>query len=310
MKKDISRNFFLQGDGICLKNKVLLLASVHLYPKHLFIHYIKALKEYYISRYARSGKYKTLDPNELYLIAYHPWFNYYHWLIESIPRIIKYKEYHPELHLIVVKPHYDIPFVKESLLPFTFKSIEINDVWNYHIPQGIISPIQRYCYVYESKVLQDVRALYYSFFLKDIIAKPFRKVYVTRRNALKRKFENENDVISLMLIHDFEIVDLENESLENQIKLFATTKYYVSIHGAALTNMLFMQTGSNVLELYRKKDTFYSRKSKVYCNLADALELHYDSLECEAIHKNDDFFTGNLIGNIKQLEIKIERLFQ
>jgi len=310
LKKDITRNFFLQGDGICLKHNLLLMDSVHLYPNHIIHQYYTALKEYYIARYARSGKYKKLDPNEIYLVAYHPWFNYYHWLIESIPRIIKYKDSHSELSLLLIKPHYDIAFVRDSLKPFAFKSIIVNDIWNYHITQGIISPIQRYCYIYEASVIQEVRALYHTYFIKEAIGKPTRKIYVSRRNALKRKFENEQEVIKVMLANGFEIIDLEDATLENQIKLFAETRCFVTIHGAALTNMLFMQKGSIVLELRREKTTLFDHKSKVYSNLSIALDLQYDALNCKAVHKKDDFFTGNLIVDIKALQAKMERIFQ
>jgi capsular polysaccharide biosynthesis protein len=70
---------------------------------------------------------------------------------------------------------------------------------------------------------------------------PFRRVYISRKLADKRKAHNELAVELLMRKHGFEIVHPENISLKAQIELMAKTQILVSLHGAALTNMLFMQ---------------------------------------------------------------------
>jgi len=70
---------------------------------------------------------------------------------------------------------------------------------------------------------------------------PFRRVYISRKLADKRKAHNELAVELLMRKHGFEIVHPENISLKAQIELMAETQILVSLHGAALTNMLFMQ---------------------------------------------------------------------
>jgi capsular polysaccharide biosynthesis protein len=70
---------------------------------------------------------------------------------------------------------------------------------------------------------------------------PFRRVYISRKLADKRKAHNELAVELLMRKHGFEIVHPENISLKAKIELMAETQILVSLHGAALTNMLFMQ---------------------------------------------------------------------
>jgi len=269
--------------------------------------YKRALMDYYIAKYSRSGNYKELNPNKTYLIVNHPWFNYYHWMLESIPRIVRFKDTLKELTLILPQSIYSIPFVHESLRLFQFKDIEINDDgWHYHVPQGIISPLPAYCYSYDAFLIQKTRDLYRKYFYKKDPVEPFRKVYVSRLNASRRKFINEEEVIALMKKYNFEIIELENTSLEEQVNLFVETKYLVSMHGAALTNLLFMSPQTRVLEMYRKKYSSFELKSKVYKNLAPILGIQHSEFACDPVDKKEDFFNADLIANVIELERQIK----
>ena len=307
--KKVTHNFFLSNQAVCLKHNLLLFDSVHRYPCAVFKQYKRTLTDYYIARYARSGKYKILDKNQLYLIVHHPWFNYYHWMAESIPRIVRYQEYLKDLVLIIPESLYKMPFVKESIKPFIFKEILINkEGFHYFVPQGIISPVSAYCYKYDSALIKNSVAILNNYFLNNKNVIPYRKVYISRLNAARRKFVNEQEVIDLMKKNNFEIVYLENSTLETQIKLFNEVKYFVAMHGAALTNILFMQEETNVLELYREKTSIFDHKSKVYKTLASCMNQHYFELACSAMDKQDDFFKGNLVADINKIENKINEI--
>jgi len=96
-------------------------------------------------------------------------------------------------------------------------------------------------------------------------------MYISRKLVDKRKAHNELAVELLMRKHGFEIVHPENISLKAQIELMAETQILVSLHGAALTNMLFLQEGQQVVELPNQGDS----KTQCYFNLAAALGLRY-----------------------------------
>ncbi len=305
MEKE-TRNFFLSNQGVCLKHNLLLFDSVHRYPVAICKQYKRAIIDYYIARYTRTGKYKILGEDQICLVVNHPWFNYYHWMAEAIPRIVRYNKELCDLTLIMPQSIYNLPFVKESLLPFKFKEVIINEGWHYYIKRGIISPIQPYCYHYEASLIQETRNIYLNYFLKKKTFEPYRKIYVSRKNALRRKFVNEEHVIELMKKYDFEIIELENATLKEQVTLFSETKCLVSMHGAALTNMLFMSNNTKVIELYRKKTNIFSLKSKVYSNLAPILALNHAEIACKPLNKKDDFFSGDLIVDITEIENKIK----
>jgi hypothetical protein len=76
--------------------------------------------------------------------------------------------------------------------------------------------------------------------------KPWRKLFLTRKKGL-RALGNREELELLLLKRDFQIVDLENMSLDFQIELFSQTSMIVAPTGAALTNMLFCQVGTKVV---------------------------------------------------------------
>jgi len=294
--------FYATESGICIHNLIICKSSTHRYVFHVIKQYFKALKQFIIAKYSRTGTIIELDSNEIYLIAHHPWFNYFHWLCESIPRLLNVQENQKELTLII--PDYIIQesYVKESLAIFTFKAIYVNDGHVLKVPKGIISPIESYSYVFNKKSICSIKNLYRTHFGIFLNNSPFRKIYVTRQNATRRKFKNEQEIILLCQSFGFEIIHLESTTFEYQVKLFSETACLVSIHGAALTNMLFMSESAKVIELYRRKNYIFEHKSKVYQNLALALNIKHHEIACDPINKKDDFFTGDLFANIKELE--------
>ena len=60
---------------------------------------------------------------------------------------------------------------------------------------------------------------------------------------------------SLLETHQFEIVDSENIKVADQIDLFSSCRYLVSIHGAGLTNIIFRQGNPmTILEIVQPSD--------------------------------------------------------
>jgi hypothetical protein len=84
-------------------------------------------------------------------------------------------------------------------------------------------------------------------------AEPFRKLYVTRRNAKVRRLINEDEVASYLRSKGFEVVALEERPLREQVQLFAEASVVVAQHGAGLVNLLFSQD-VRVLEVCSDQD--------------------------------------------------------
>lgn len=75
---------------------------------------------------------------------------------------------------------------------------------------------------------------------------PTRRLYISRKNW-KRRLLNEEDVFSQLKRYGFEFYDPDQE--ENQPLDFNQADIIIAPHGAALANLVFCQPGTKVLEL-------------------------------------------------------------
>lgn len=108
----------------------------------------------------------------------------------------------------------------------------------------------------------------------------FDKIYISRRNARARKVLNEDELIDVLRKKDFQCLDADKMSLAEQINIFRQCRRLISIHGAALTNAVFMPENSRVYELYPKQATEDSF-NLCYSRLGAALRQRHEYIFCD-----------------------------
>ena len=74
-----------------------------------------------------------------------------------------------------------------------------------------------------------------------------------------------------------QLVQLEGRSLAEQMQMFSGCKLLVGLHGAGLTNMLWMPQGSQVIEIRRRNDSH----NNCYFAMANALGHSYSYLQAD-----------------------------
>jgi capsular polysaccharide biosynthesis protein len=79
--------------------------------------------------------------------------------------------------------------------------------------------------------------------------RPWRRVYLTRRGARRRRVVNEDELMRALSRSGFEEVPSDRLTFAEQLRLFSETATLVAPHGAGLANMVFMPPGGSVLEL-------------------------------------------------------------
>ncbi|MCE7055267.1 glycosyltransferase family 61 protein [Algoriphagus sp. AGSA1] len=205
--------------------------------------------------------------------------NYFHWMTESIPRLIALEGDYKDHKVVLPKRLENFNYVSDSLnllgydhlffskdQKLTIASLVSFDrtapSFNYH--QQVIKSIRNRMKVEKSKVSD-------------------RKIYVSRRKAGKRKIVNEEELILQLMRSGYEIHQFEDYSLAEQIQLMNGTSNFISMHGAGLTNMLFMEKGAKVLEFRFRGDT----TNNCFYTLASELgHLYY--------YSQNDFQTPNI----------------
>lgn len=118
-----------------------------------------------------------------------------------------------------------------------------------------------------------------------------RRIYITRRRALRRRVLNESELEPVLREHGFEIVEAERLGFHDQIRLFGQAEAIVGPHGAGLTNIMFAPPGCKVMELFGADCV-----RVMYWALADALQQSYwyligDSrIESAEVHQDVGFY--------------------
>ena len=76
-----------------------------------------------------------------------------------------------------------------------------------------------------------------------------KKIYVSRKLAIKRHLANEEDFLGLLNEHEFHKVYLEQMSIREQVELFLSASHVIAAHGAGLTNVIFAPADVKILEI-------------------------------------------------------------
>ena len=125
-------NVFLSHYGILLKNLFPVkytLPNAFGFKKpnagFIFKFYIKAIEIYFVTRFGKSLELLTLSSKKKYLFIYSPWFGYFSWVTESLPRIIKVMSIHDELTLLLPESYTKKSFVMQSIKMFPKLNYEV-----------------------------------------------------------------------------------------------------------------------------------------------------------------------------------------
>jgi len=96
------------------------------------------------------------------------------------------------------------------------------------------------------------------------------KIFVSREDAKTRKLVNAEKL--LIALKGWETVTLENLSIKEQVRCFSEASHVVSTHGAGLTNLLWCEPGTKVIEIQDPNMI----KKKVYPVLSYQLGLDHE----------------------------------
>jgi len=80
---------------------------------------------------------------------------------------------------------------------------------------------------------------------------PWRRLFVSRADARKRRLVNEDEVFARLEQFGFERLAPGRLPVADQIRLFSEAKVVAGAHGAGLTNLIFMPEGGSVVEIFR-----------------------------------------------------------
>jgi hypothetical protein len=174
--------------------------------------------------------------------------NYYHWLIDYLPRLLLARKYADiGAHLIIVN---------SNLLPFQLDSLRILGFDDSQLLQ-----------VGENEAIRSRTTLVPSLLASTTVPHPALpgllkeafpcrrsfasgRIYLSRQEAASRQLTNEVELIKLLEKYGFRKHVPGTLSFQEQIDLCSGAEALVAVHGAAMANIVFCPETTRIFEIF------------------------------------------------------------
>jgi len=213
-------------------------------------------------------------------------YNYYHWLMEFIPKLSLFTRKQIETsNFIVDEAVMNCPPLLESL-QYIIKTNNLTAIkrgYKYKINKLIYPSLLSWTTINLQKGL-DIQA-------SDSLTSPEAisflrqtfgvahsntgggKIYISRAGSLLRKY-NEADIIPIVKKYGFEVCAPEKLSFLQQVKLFSESKYIIGATGSGMTNIVFAPQCARILCLTSMRMNFAG-----FSNIAGIIGQHMVFME-------------------------------
>lgn len=231
----------------------------------------------------------------------HPWMGYYHWIIDVAPKIAMLQEkFGRNLDgWKLCYPREQTNYEKETLAML-------------EVPESAVIDTSGLRAVRAGKVALTVLPGWYevqpaaNLLRKRLIDQTREgaggRIYVSRKG--RRKCVNEAEVFGLLAARGFSFVEDKPRSLAEQIGIFRNATLIVAPHGAALTNLLWCEEGTKVIELFGD-----SYQPPYYSNLSAFRSLDYHKVGDDTADKGHwSEVNSDLTVDLNALETLLDQL--
>ncbi|MHC5673711.1 glycosyltransferase family 61 protein [Nostoc sp.] len=236
-------------------------------------------------------------------------YNYFHWMFDVLPRIHLLKLTNNYNHIEkFVTNQLKYNFQQESLKIIGIpkeKIIESNENIHLKVDSLVVPSLPGIPGAMPLWVCEFLRR---SFLFNPVIKQinEVEKIYITRRNANYRRVLNEDEIIQVLKKFDFTVLDPGDFTITEQVAIFSSAKIIISPHGAALTNLVFCNPGTKVLEIF--SPLYVNTCYRCLCNQVN-IEYYYLLGEGKTLSKDHpNFLDGSLVTN--DILVNINSLYQ
>lgn len=201
--------------------------------------------------------------------------NFFHWFLDVLQKL-EFIERNcggvTQQTVAIIPSGYRAEFMIFSLYAFDLRLLQQDDDQLISVKKLMMVPDLAPTGNYRKEVVLNLRKKLRNYFLSEIEGGiEVKRVYITRKNAWRRKIVNEADLLPILVELGFEVIDMDALSFKQQIQVMLGAEMLVSLHGAGLTHMLWMRDGGKVLEIRASRDCH----NNCYFALASDLELDY-----------------------------------
>jgi hypothetical protein len=179
--------------------------------------------------------------------------NYYHWMCRVLPLVKSYRDFcqFHKIDYFYTGSSPLLPFHQETLekLGIPQEKVIRDDCQADRIVFGLYNRSVDFGDAISKEAYTFSRNL---FFRSDYLnlAQRSKRYYIKRGGTNRRRVLNEDQVIQFLSQYGFEPLIMDGKNIDEQASIFAEAEAIVAPHGAALTNLLFIQPGTVVIELF------------------------------------------------------------
>jgi Glycosyltransferase 61 len=206
-------------------------------------------------------------------LAFDSWSgNYFHWIAEVLPRLVLLRKVQPDCVVLLPgpkPPEYVTRTV--SALGFTRthligqgELVHVRDLWMPARPGRHGFMVPELTKEVHDAVIDSLRDQL------DPSRRATRRLYVSRNRQQWRHLTNEPEVLAVLARYGFETVYFEDMNFVEQVRTMYEASIFIGIHGANMTNLLFMTPGTHALEML--SETYINPS---YMCMAAAIGVHY-----------------------------------
>ena len=193
--------------------------------------------------------------------------NYYHFLVNLIGQLLMLQDYGIDMSLPVLMPK---SIREKSFFKQFADKYPLLKQLNYIDYDSSVVHCNEF-YICNSTIISEKHINIF----KQIATRSLsnkKKIFIGRKNVA-RIASNADEIESIMKSFGFETIYFENHSLDEQIAIIRGADYFVSYHGAGLTNLLFTNNPNlKVLEIHNSNAKLYWH----YALFCAKMKINYD----------------------------------
>ncbi len=234
-------------------------------------------EKYIVSKCGKSIPNLHLDENKTYILIHSKWFNYSFWITSFLPRLIQIENEIGLENVTLIYPQTwgNISYVKDSLMAFNLSVEIIPQDHQLFVPHLLMPTTRDYTASFFQDVIVDTKNKLTEFANIKINNKIFpTKIYLSRSLRGVRSIENESEVILELEKFGYEAIVFEKLNFWEQVAMMSKATHFISLHGAGLSNLMFMNKSAKVLEFVNRK---YAELEYTFpfWRLASCIEIDY-----------------------------------
>ncbi|WP_224999705.1 DUF563 domain-containing protein [Cesiribacter sp. SM1] len=208
--------------------------------------------------------------------------NYYHWLADLLPRLLLVQQSgladFSERIIVLHQPsrRYENDTLRLLGIPeeqvmrlHPFDTLSVNDLV---VTDYLHSRDGQYFPSWKKWLLDGFKEK----MLGAVPQNPTRKIYLLRGKQRIRQLLGEERLVKILKGLGFEILDPQQLTLLEQMQALSEAAVVVGLHGAALTNIIFCQPGTLVVEL---RSSY--KPPEHYAEIAKTYQLQFETVSLE-----------------------------